>query len=90
MRASFIAVAALMGGALGAAGLGYAALAIGFFALSFARGGIHNDWSILALLGVLVGLGMGGLLGMWAGVEFSKVVLRTKHELAARSDDHVG
>ncbi|GLH78262.1 hypothetical protein SSBR45G_31710 [Bradyrhizobium sp. SSBR45G] len=76
MRASFIAVAALVGGALGAAILGYAALALGFFALSFARGGIHNDWSILALLGVLVGVGLGGLLGIWAGVEFAKVLLR--------------
>ncbi|WP_257166974.1 hypothetical protein [Bradyrhizobium sp. SRS-191] len=80
MRASFVAVAALMGGALGAAILGYAALAIGFFALSFVPGGIHSDWSILALLGVVVGLGMGGLLGMWAGVACAKVVLRAKHE----------
>ncbi|CCE03998.1 exported hypothetical protein [Bradyrhizobium sp. STM 3809] len=75
MRASFIAVTALVGGALGAAVLGYAALALGFFALSFAPGGIHNDWSILALLGVLVGVGLGGLLGMWAGVQVAKLLL---------------
>ncbi|MFC5320717.1 hypothetical protein [Bradyrhizobium oligotrophicum] len=76
MRASFVAVAALVGGALGATILGYAALTLSFFALSFAPGGIHSDWSILALLGVLVGVGLGGLLGIWTGVEFAKLLLR--------------
>ncbi|UFZ03817.1 hypothetical protein LQG66_32215 [Bradyrhizobium ontarionense] len=77
-RASFIAIAALVGGALGAAVLGYAALAIGFLALSFARGGIHSDWSILALLAVVVGVGLGGLLGILAGVQFARFFLAKK------------
>lgn len=79
IRASFTAIAALVGGALGAAALGYAALALGFFALSFARGGIHSDWSIVALLGVVVGVGLGGLLGIWASVQFAKFLLGEKH-----------
>ena len=78
IRASFIAVAALVGGALAAAALGYAALAIGFFALSFAKAGIHSSWSILALLGVVGGVTMGGLLGIWAGVQFAKSLLGEK------------
>lgn len=51
IRASCIAVAAVVGGALGAAILGYLVLAIGFPALNFVPGGIHSGWSILAVLG---------------------------------------
>ncbi|MGJ4968826.1 MULTISPECIES: hypothetical protein [unclassified Bradyrhizobium] len=81
IRVSFVAAAALTGGAFGAVGLGYAALAVGFFALSFAPGGIHSDWSMLALLGVVVGVGLGGLLGIWAGVTVAKSLLRKKQKL---------
>ncbi|WP_316226445.1 hypothetical protein [Bradyrhizobium sp. SZCCHNS3052] len=77
-RASFIASTALVGGALGVVVLGYAALALGFFGLSFAPGGIHSDWSIVALLGVVVGVGLGGLLGIWAGVRLAKFLLGQK------------
>ncbi len=88
IRASFVAATALIGGALGAVGLGYTALAAGFFALSFAPRGIHSDWSMLALLGVVVGIGLGGLLGIWAGVTAAKFLLREKQtpELRRHSD----
>jgi hypothetical protein len=43
-RASMVVLlAALVGFVLGAAMLGYAALGIGFFFLSFSRAGIHSD-----------------------------------------------
>ncbi|WP_315750220.1 MULTISPECIES: hypothetical protein [unclassified Bradyrhizobium] len=77
-RAGFIGVAGVIGFALGAAMLGYAALAIGSFALSFAPGGIHSDWSIVVLLGIVAGVSLGSLLGTWAAVRLVKFLLREK------------
>jgi hypothetical protein len=63
-----VLLAALVGFALGAAMLGYAALGIGFSFLSHVRGGIHSDWSIAVLFGMLICFGLGGVAGARAAV----------------------
>jgi hypothetical protein len=67
-----VLLAALVGFALGAAMLGYAAFVIGFLFLSYVPGGIHSDWSI-ALLGVLpICFVLGGVAGARAAVRLVK------------------
>jgi hypothetical protein len=67
-----VLLGALVGFALGAAMLGYAALGIGFLFLSHVRGGIHSDWSIVVLFGVLICFGSGGVAGARAAVRLVK------------------
>ena len=62
-RASFaVFLAALAGFAIGAGGLGFAALSFGFSLLAHTRGGIHSDWAYAVLLGTLICSGLGGVL----------------------------
>jgi len=67
-----VLLAALMGFALGAAMLGYAAMGIGALFLSHVRGGIHSDWSIVVLFGILTCFGLGGIAKATAAVRFVK------------------
>lgn len=78
IRASFIAVAGLVGGALGAAILcyAYAVLTIDFVALGFAERDTHTGRTMLVLLGMVFSVGLGGVLGVRAGVQFAKHLLR--------------
>jgi hypothetical protein len=72
-RASMVVpLAALLGFALGAAMLGYAALGIGFLYLSHVRGGIHSDWTIVVLFGSLICFGLDGVAGARAAVRLVK------------------
>ena len=73
-RASIVVLlAASVGFALGAAMLGYAALGIGFLFLGHVvRGGIHSDWSIVVLFGILICFGLGGVAGARAAVRLVK------------------
>jgi hypothetical protein len=63
-----VLLGALVGFALGAAVLGYAALGIGFLFLSHVRGGIHSDWTIVVLFGTLICFGLGGVAGVRVAV----------------------
>jgi uncharacterized membrane protein len=67
-----VLLAALVGFALGAALLGYAAFAIGFLFLSFVPGGIHSDWTAVVLVGILICFGLGGVAGARAAVRLVK------------------
>jgi hypothetical protein len=67
-----VLLAALVGFALGAAMLGYAALGIGALFLGHVRGGIHSDWSIVVLFGILICFGLGGVAGAGAAVRLVK------------------
>jgi hypothetical protein len=72
-RASMVVLlGALVGFALGAAMLGYAALGIGFLFLSQVRGGIHSDWSIVVLFGIPICFGLGGVAGARAAIRLVK------------------
>jgi hypothetical protein len=72
-RASMVVLlAALVGFALGAAMLGYAALGIGFLFLSYVPGGIHSEWSIVVMFGALICFGLGGVAGARAAVRLVK------------------
>jgi hypothetical protein len=72
-RASMVALlAALVGFALGAVMLGYAALGIGFLFLSHVPAGIHSDWSIVVAFGTLICFGLGGVAGARAAVRLVK------------------
>ena len=63
-QSSFVLVlASLVGFALGAAMLGYAAWLIGMLFLSHVAAGIHSDWTIVVLFGTLVCFGLGGVAG---------------------------
>ena len=67
-----VLLAALVGFALGAAMLGYAAMAIGFSFLRYVPGGIHSDWTPVVLLGGLICFGLGGVAGATAAVRLVK------------------
>jgi hypothetical protein len=67
-----VLLAALVGFALGAAVLGYAALVIGFLFLGFVPAGIHSDWSVVVMVGVLICLVLGGVAGATAAVHLVK------------------
>jgi hypothetical protein len=67
-----VLLAGVVGFALGAAMLGFAALSIGFSFLRLVPGGIHSDWSIVVLFGILVCLGLGGLAGAKGAVRLAK------------------
>jgi hypothetical protein len=72
-RASMVVLlAALVGFALGAAMLGFAALVIGFSFLDYVPGGIHSGWTIVVLFGSLVCFGLGGVAGAIAAVRLVK------------------
>ena len=51
-----VLLAGLVGFALGAAMLGFAALSIGMSLLGHAQGGIHSDWTLAVLLATLIGI----------------------------------
>jgi len=72
-RTSFaVLLAALVGFAIGAGGLGFAALSVGFSFLAHARGGIHSDWAYAVFLGTLLCSGLGGVLAARAAVGLVK------------------
>ena len=73
-----IMLGALVGFALGAVMLGYAALAIGFLCLSHVPGGIHSDWSIVVLFAVPICFCLGGVAGGGAAVSLIRVWLGQK------------
>jgi hypothetical protein len=73
MRTSLAALlAGLVGFALGAAMLGYAALSIGISLLGQAQGGIHSDWSVVVLFGTVVSFGLGGVAGAKGASDLAK------------------
>jgi hypothetical protein len=53
-----VLLAGLLGFALGAALLGFAALSIGISLLGRAKGGIHSDWTLAVLLETMVCIGL--------------------------------
>jgi len=71
-RVSIVVLAALVGFALGASMLGYVAMGIGFWFLSYMPGGIHSDWTGIVLLSVLTCFGLGGFAGARAAVRLVK------------------
>ncbi len=56
-------LARVVGFALGAAMLGYAAFGIGLLFLSFVPGGIHSDLTSVLLFGVVFCFVLGGVVG---------------------------
>ena len=73
MRTSLVdLLTALVGFALGAAILGYAALSIGMSLLGQAQGGIHSDWTVVVLFGTVVSFGLGGVAGANGAVRLAK------------------
>jgi len=72
-RTSWVVLAAgVVGFALGAAILGYAALSSGFWLLGHARAGIHSDWALAVPVGALVGFVLGGVAGAKGAVRLAK------------------
>jgi hypothetical protein len=67
-----VLLAGLLGFALGAAMLGFAALSIGISFLGHAQGGIHSDWTLVVLFGTLVSFGLGGVAGAKGAVRLAK------------------
>lgn len=68
-----VLLAGLVGFAVGAAMLGFAALSIGILFLGLVPGGIHGgNWTVLVLFGTLVGLGVGGVVGAKGAVRLAK------------------
>ncbi|GLR90494.1 hypothetical protein [Bradyrhizobium iriomotense] len=67
-----VLLAGLVGFAVGAAMLGYAALLIGISFLGHVQGGIHSDWTIVVLFGILVCFGLGGVAGAKGAVRRAK------------------
>lgn len=73
MRAPLVVLlAGLLGFALGAATLAFAALSIGISLLGQAKGGIHSDWTLLVLFVTLVSFGVGGVAGAKGAVSLAK------------------
>ncbi|MCK1366470.1 hypothetical protein [Bradyrhizobium sp. 62] len=63
-RTSLIALLVrLVGFTLGGAVLGFAAMLIGTSFLGGVQGGIHSDWTLVVLLGILVCFALGGVAG---------------------------
>ena len=67
-----VLLSGLVGFALGATMLGFAALSIGFSFLGHVQGGIHSDWTLVVLLGTLVCFGLGGVAGAKGAVRLAK------------------
>ena len=67
-----VLLAGLVGFAFGAAMLGFAALWIGISFLGHVQGGIHSDWTLVVLVGTLVGFGLGGVAGAKGAVRLAK------------------
>jgi hypothetical protein len=67
-----VLLAGLVGCMLGAALLGYAALAVGMSLLGHVQGGIHSDWSLVVLLAILVCAVAGGVAGAKGAVRLVK------------------
>jgi len=65
-------IAGLVGFALGAATLGFAALSIGISFLGHAQGGIHSDWALVVFLAALVCFGVGGAAGAKGAIRLAK------------------
>jgi hypothetical protein len=56
-------LARLVGFTLGGAVLGYAAMLIGTSFLGLVQGGIHSNWTLVVLIGILVCFALGGIAG---------------------------
>jgi hypothetical protein len=67
-----VLLAGLVGFALGAAMLGFAALWFGILLLGYAPGGIHSGWTPAVFFGALVGFGLGGVAGAMGAVRLAK------------------
>ena len=67
-----VLLAGLVGFAVGAAMLGFAALSVGISFLGHVKGGIHSDWTPAVLLGTLVCFGLGGVAGAKEVVRLAK------------------
>ena len=62
----------LLGFALGAATLGFAALWIGISFLGHAQGGIHSDWALVVFFAALVCFGVGGAAGAKGAIRLAR------------------
>ncbi|TWA97437.1 hypothetical protein [Bradyrhizobium stylosanthis] len=69
-------IAGLVGFALGAATLGFAALWIGISFLGHAPGGIHSDWALVVFSAALVFFGVGGAAGAKGAIRLAKSLRR--------------
>jgi hypothetical protein len=58
-----VLLARLVGFTLCGAVLGFAAMLIGTSFLSRVQGGIHSDWTLVVLIGILVCFALGGVAG---------------------------
>jgi hypothetical protein len=73
VRTSLVGLlAGMLGCMLGAALLGYAALAVGMALLGHVQGRIHSDWSLVVLLAILVCTVAGGVAGAKGAVRLVK------------------
>jgi hypothetical protein len=73
VRTSLAALlAGLLGFALGAATLAFAALSIGISLLGYAKGGIHSDWTPLLLFVTLACFVVGGVAGAKGAVRLAR------------------
>ena len=52
--------------------LGYAALSIGMTLLGQAQGGIHSDWTVVVIFGIVLSFGLGGVAGATGAVRLAK------------------
>ncbi len=72
MRTLVLVLASLMGFALGAVVLGYAAWLIGMLFLSHIAAGIHSDWATVVVFGTLACFGLGGVAGAVGALRLAK------------------
>jgi hypothetical protein len=79
VRTSFVVLlTGLVGFVLGAAIAGYAAMWIGVLFLSRVPGGIHSDWTLVVLFGIVAGIGLGGTAGTKAALRLARSWRREK------------
>jgi len=73
MKSSLVVLlAGLIGFALGAATLGFAALWIGITLLGHVQGGIHSDWALVVFFAALLCFAAGGTTGAKGAVRLAK------------------
>ena len=71
-RSPVVLLAGMAGFALGAVVLGYAAMWIGISLLGQTGAGIHSDWAMAVLFGILAGFGLGGFAGAKAAISLAR------------------
>ena len=72
LRSLVFVLSSLVGFALGAVVLGYAAWLIGMLFLSHVAAGIHSDWATVVVLGTLACFGLGGVAGAVGALRLAK------------------